>query len=123
MSAARTSIVVGDPVIAAVAARAAAATPGVVRLEPGVRGLVGTAVRLGRQRLTGNQPAPAEGVRVRRTTAGLQVSVDIAIGAHRRAADIGPAVQQEIVRAVREQTGERVDEVCVCVLDIEPEQR
>ncbi|MBF6577066.1 hypothetical protein IU415_26965, partial [Nocardia farcinica] len=52
-----TVLVVEPAVVAAVAARAAAAVPGVRRLEPGVRGLVGSVLRAGRQRLAGADPA------------------------------------------------------------------
>ncbi|GAA5060112.1 Asp23/Gls24 family envelope stress response protein [Nocardia callitridis] len=117
-------IVIGPAVVAAVAARAAATTPGVQRLEPGVRGLVSTLMRAGKQRVTNSESASSDGVRVRSTLAGvLSVQVDVVISGERRAAEIGAAVQREVVRAVREQTGEVVDEVSVSILDIEPESR
>lgn len=58
MTDATAQIVVEDRVLAAVAARAALATPGVSRLEPGMRGLVSSLVRVGKQRWTGAEPAP-----------------------------------------------------------------
>ncbi len=117
-------VVIEAPVVAAVAARAARATPGVVRLEPGVRGLVSSLVRVGRQRLTNAEAAASEGVRVRRTAAGaLSVQVDLVISAERAAALVGHAVQQEVSRVVFEQTGQTVDEVSVFILDIEPERQ
>ncbi|MFG1797575.1 Asp23/Gls24 family envelope stress response protein [Nocardia sp. NPDC049149] len=117
-------VVIEAPVIAAVAAQAARATPGVVRLEPGVRGLVSTLVRVGKQRLTNADPAASEGVRVRKNAAGeLSVQVDVVISAARAAAVVGHAVQQEVSRVVFEQTGQQVDEVSVSILDIEPERR
>ncbi|MBF6351603.1 MULTISPECIES: Asp23/Gls24 family envelope stress response protein [Nocardia] len=118
MTAARATVIVAAPVIAAVAAHAAANTPGVVRLEPGVRGLLDTVVRTGRQRWTGTEPAPAGGIRIRQTGAGLVVSADITIAAGRPAAEIGCAVQRRITEAVREHTGQQVDRVCVCIIDI-----
>ncbi|MFB8278043.1 Asp23/Gls24 family envelope stress response protein [Nocardia colli] len=112
------------PVVAAVAAQAACAVPGVVRLEPGVRGLVSSLVRVGKQRLTNTDPAASEGVRVRRSAGGaLSVQVDVVISADRPAAVIGHAVQQEVSRVVFEQTGQTVDEVSVTILDIEPERQ
>lgn len=123
MTAGPLSVVVEPPVIAAVAAGAAAATPGVVRLEPGIRGGVSTALRAGRRRWKGLDPAPAEGVRVRRGETGLLVQVDIAIAADRPAAEVGHAVQEDVTRVVWEQTGQRVAEVWVTILDIEPEVR
>lgn len=116
-------VVIETPVVAAVAAQAACATPGVVRLEPGVRGLVSALVRVGKQRLTVADPAPSEGVRVRRSTSGaLSVQVDVVISADRMAAAVGHAVQEEVSRVVFEQTGQTVDEVSVSILDIEPER-
>ncbi|MGW1738801.1 Asp23/Gls24 family envelope stress response protein [Nocardia sp. NPDC001965] len=110
--------VVAAPVIAAVAAHAAANTPGVVRLEPGFRGLLNTFVRAGRQRWSDTDPAPADGVRIRHTPTGLVVSADITIGADGQAIEIGHAVQRQITRAVLEHTGQQVDRVCVCIIDI-----
>lgn len=119
-----TVLVVEPAVVAAVAARAAAAVPGVRRLEPGVRGLVGSVLRAGRQRLAGADPARADGVRVRRTNdGGVRVAVDLVVTADADVAAVGRAVQREITRVVAEQTGEDVGEVAVLVLDIEPEAR
>ncbi|WP_327151020.1 Asp23/Gls24 family envelope stress response protein [Nocardia sp. NBC_01329] len=117
----RVSLVVAAPVIAAVCAHTAAATPGVVRLEPGLRGLASAAWRAGRQRWSDTDPAPGHGVRVRRSDTRLRVWVDITISATARATDVGCAVQRAIVRSVLENTGDHVDEVSVCVLDIAPE--
>ncbi|MFI6214889.1 Asp23/Gls24 family envelope stress response protein [Nocardia brasiliensis] len=117
-------VVIETPVIAAVAAHAARATPGVIRLEPGVRGLVSSLLRVSKQRLTSADPAPSEGVRVRRSASGaLSVQVDLVISAERAAAVIGQVVQQEVSRVVFEQTGQAVDEVSVSILDIEPERQ
>ncbi|WP_227996029.1 Asp23/Gls24 family envelope stress response protein [Nocardia australiensis] len=115
--------VIEAPVVAAVAAWAAAATTGVVRLEAGVRGLFTTMVRAGRQRWTDMDPAPSEGVRVRRTTSGvLNIDIDVVIAAGTHAAEVGRAVQQRVAGAVLEQTGQAVDAVSVVILDIEPER-
>lgn len=122
MTTGRTEIVVAAPVIAAVAAHAAANTPGVVRLEPGVRGLLNTFVRAGRQRWTDTDPAPADGVRIQHTQTGLVVSADITIATGGQAAAIGHAVQQQITRAVLDHTGQQVDRVCVCIIDIAGQQ-
>ncbi|QIS03107.1 Asp23/Gls24 family envelope stress response protein [Nocardia brasiliensis] len=117
-------VVIEAPVVAAVAAHAARATPGVIRLEPGVRGLVSTLLRVSKQRLTSAEPASSEGVRVRRRASGaLSVQVDLVISAERAAALIGHAVQQEVSRVVFEQTGQVVEEVSVSILDIEPERQ
>ncbi|MFQ6396563.1 Asp23/Gls24 family envelope stress response protein [Nocardia sp. KC 131] len=119
-----TSVTVVEPqVVAAVAAWAAAATIGVTRLEPGVRGLFTTLVRAGRHRWTEVDPAPTEGVRVRRSTGGaLRVDVDVVIAADTHAGDVGRAVQRQVAATVLEQTGQSVAEVTVAILDIEQER-
>lgn len=117
-------LVVADAVVASVAARAAAAVPGVVRVEPGLRGLVAELTRAGKQLWSGYETAPTDGVRVLRDDGGaLGAQLEVAIGAERHAGAVGAAVQHEVVRTVREQTGVRLDEVSVTVVDIEPEAR
>ncbi|MET7772959.1 Asp23/Gls24 family envelope stress response protein [Nocardia sp. NPDC005366] len=115
-------IVIEPAVVAAVSARAALATPGVVRLEPGIRGLVSTLVRVGRQRWAGADPVPAEGVVVRRDEDGaLHVGMNVVLSGDRQVAAVGYAVQREVTRVVSEQTGVVVADVSVSVLDIEPD--
>lgn len=115
-----TEFVIADAVIASVAARAAATTPGVVRLEPGLKGLVTAWTRATRQRWKGLDPAPADGVRVRSAEGTVSVQVDIVTSALDQAAAVGQAVQRGVTRAVAEETGIRVEEVSVSILDIEP---
>lgn len=115
-----TELIVGDAVIAAVAARAAASVSGVARLEPGVLGLVGQLARTGRRLWIGQEPAASAGVRVRRTGGLLSLQVDLALTASAHVGEVGRAVQQAVARAVTEDTGTEVDEVTVWVLDIEP---
>ncbi|MGK3200201.1 Asp23/Gls24 family envelope stress response protein [Amycolatopsis sp. MEPSY49] len=112
--------VIADPVIAGVAARAAITTPGVVRLEPGLRGLVTAWTRAARQRWKGLDPAPADGVRVRTTDGRVSVEVDLVTSAADQAAAVGRAVQRSVGRFVTEQTGLAVDGVSVSIMDIEP---
>ncbi|MET8848416.1 Asp23/Gls24 family envelope stress response protein [Amycolatopsis sp. NPDC004625] len=115
--------VVADPVIASVAARAAITTPGVVRLEPGLRGLVTAWTRATRQRWKGLDPAPADGVRVRTADGRVTVHIDLVAAAADQAAAVGRAVQRAVTRFVAEQTGLVVDEVSVSIMDIEPADR
>ncbi|MGW4059150.1 Asp23/Gls24 family envelope stress response protein [Amycolatopsis sp. NPDC004747] len=115
--------VIADPVIAGVAARAAITTPGVVRLEPGLRGLVTAWTRAARGRWRGLDPAPSDGVRVRTTDGRVTVQIDLVTSAADQAAAVGRAVQRSVTRFVAEQTGLVVDEVSVSILDIEPEAR
>ncbi|SFW55769.1 Asp23/Gls24 family envelope stress response protein [Amycolatopsis australiensis] len=112
--------VIEDPVIAGVAARAAIGTPGVVRLEPGLRGLVTGWTRAARQRWQGLDPAPADGVRVRTADGRVTVRIDLVTAAADQAAAVGRAVQRAVGRSVTEQTGVVVDEVSVSIMDIEP---
>lgn len=118
---AMTEFVIDDVVIAGVAARAAAGTPGVVRLEPGLTGLVVAWGRAARGRWKGITPAPAEGVTVHSSDGGLSVRVDVVISGADQAAAVGQAVQRSVARAVAEDVGISVDEVSVSILDIEPE--
>lgn len=113
-------LVVGDAVIAGVAARAAILVEGVARLEPGVLGLIGHLARTGRHLWVGQEPMPSAGVRVRRSGGLLGIQVDLALTATGQVGEVGRAVQRAVTRAVAEHTGADVDEVTVCVLDIEP---
>ncbi|WP_194818452.1 Asp23/Gls24 family envelope stress response protein [Nocardia sp. XZ_19_385] len=112
-------LVVGEPVIAGVAARAAARVPGVARLEPGVLGLVGQLVRSGRQLWSGQEPAPSAGVRVRRAGGVVDIQINLALSASGNVAEVGRAVQRAVAEAVTEATGAEVDSVRVYVVDIE----
>ncbi|MBB4687439.1 Asp23/Gls24 family envelope stress response protein [Amycolatopsis jiangsuensis] len=111
--------VIAEPVVASVAARAAIETSGVVRLEPGLRGLVTAWTRAARQRWRGLEPAPADGVRVRTVEGRLTVEIDVVVSSVDQAAAVGRAVQRSVTRAVAEQTGASVDAVTVSILDIE----
>ncbi|MFI5783854.1 Asp23/Gls24 family envelope stress response protein [Nocardia sp. NPDC051570] len=122
--AAEPELVVSDTVVAALAARAAAAVPGVARLEIGLRELVGALTRAGKRLWSGQEFASTDGVRVRSTGDGvLAVQIDLAVAAGHRAAEVGVRVQQEVMRVVAEQAGVRVDEVSVQILDVDPEPR
>ncbi|SFA77144.1 Uncharacterized conserved protein YloU, alkaline shock protein (Asp23) family [Amycolatopsis marina] len=116
-----TEFVIDDVVIAGVAARAAAGTPGVVRLEPGLTGLVVAWSRAARGRWKGITPAPAEGVTVQSSGDELSVRVDIVVSGADQAAAVGQAVQRGVARAIAEDVGLRVAGVSVSILDIEPE--
>ncbi|GEM30846.1 hypothetical protein NN3_18530 [Nocardia neocaledoniensis NBRC 108232] len=115
-----TELVVGDAVIAGVAAAAAARVPGVARLEPGVLGLVGQLARSGRQLWIGQEPAASAGVRVRRAGGLLHIQIDLALSGSGAVVEVGRAVQRAVSEAVTESTGAEVDSVRVNVLDIEP---
>jgi uncharacterized alkaline shock family protein YloU len=110
---------VGPSVVAAVAVNAATAVPGVLRVEPGLVGLMGSVVRTARQRIRGQEPAPKEGVRVEFVGAGtVRVEVDVVISGQYQAAAVGHALQRAVAGAVNESTGLTVAEVGVSVIDI-----
>ncbi|AUI57299.1 Asp23/Gls24 family envelope stress response protein [Amycolatopsis sp. BJA-103] len=113
--------VISPPVIAAVAAHAAAKVPGVVRLEPGLRGLAGSLTRIARQRIKGLEPAPTEGVRafLDHDPPGVRVEIDVSLSGLDQAAATAQAVQRAVSRAVTEATGLTPSAVSVSILDIE----
>ncbi|RSM60746.1 hypothetical protein DL991_39790 [Amycolatopsis sp. WAC 01375] len=114
-----TETVISPPVIAAVAAHAAAKVPGVVRLEPGLRGLAGSLTRIARQRIKGLEPAPTEGVRAVVDQDDVRVEIDLSLSGLDQAAATAQAVQRAVSRAVTEATGLTPSAVSVSILDIE----
>jgi hypothetical protein len=100
--------------------------PGVVRVEPGLAGLVASVVRSARQRLRGLDPAPIEGATVEFEPAGerndgghtVRVQVDVVISGQDQATAVGRAVQRAVSGAVGEATGLTVSEVDVSITDI-----
>ncbi|MFF2551129.1 Asp23/Gls24 family envelope stress response protein [Nocardia sp. NPDC058058] len=123
MSSRRAELVVADPVVAGVAVRAALDVPGVVRVEHGLRGLVAAFNRAGKQLWSGYELASTKGVRVHRNGGVLAVELELSIAAGQHAGALGAEVQDAVMRTVRAQTGVRVDEVSVTIIDIEPEAR
>lgn len=118
--------VIKEPVVAAVAVHAAQAVPGVVRLEPGLLGLVGSLARSASQRISGLDPAPTAGVRVsfERTLGAppdqrVSLEVDMVTSGQDQAAAVAQAVQRAVSRAVTAATGLTVTGVTVSILEIE----
>ncbi|OLR91842.1 hypothetical protein BJP25_23675 [Actinokineospora bangkokensis] len=111
---------VGTPVLAALAADAAAGVAGVVRLEVGVTDLVGTVVHQARLRLAGVTPAPADGVRVRvdQRDGGVEVELDLAVDGFDQVTAVARAVQRAVRDRVLHATGIRLRAVAVSVLTI-----
>ncbi len=115
--------VIGDPVIAAIAAHAATSVAGVVRLEPGVSGLVTALTRSVRQQIKGLNPAPTEGVRVQRRQAEsgatvMSLEIDLVTSTQDQAAAVGRAVQRAVTKIVFDATGLLPAEVRVSIMDI-----
>ncbi|MEU4669402.1 hypothetical protein AB0F91_15795 [Amycolatopsis sp. NPDC023774] len=114
--------VIADPVVASVAARAALDTPGVVRLEPGLRGLVTAWTRAARGRWQGWIPRRSTGCACAASKVGCR-SRSTSFSAFDQPAAVGRAVQRSVTRVVAEQTGLAVDAVVVSIVDIELERR
>ncbi|MER5465980.1 Asp23/Gls24 family envelope stress response protein [Streptomyces sp. NPDC002668] len=119
----RTQWVIAEPVIAAVAARAAVGVPGVVRLEPGLTGLASQVTRSARQKIHGLAPAPTEGVKVTADRSAVpsirRVSVGLVTSGQDQAVAVGRAVQREVTRAVADATGLTPQAVVVSIMDID----
>jgi uncharacterized alkaline shock family protein YloU len=111
--------VVREPVIAAIAAHAAAGVAGVLRTEPSLSGLVTSMTRSIRQRMAGVDAAPTEGVRAEVDGGLVWLEVAVAIRSRAKATAVGQAVQRAVAEAVREATGYAVAEVAVSILHID----
>ncbi|HEY1916495.1 MAG TPA: Asp23/Gls24 family envelope stress response protein [Streptosporangiaceae bacterium] len=109
-----------ESVVAAIAVHAATQVPGVLRMEPGLSGLVTSVTRSLRQRLAGVDPAPAEGARAEIDDGKVWLDVAVAVGRQDQAAAVGQAVQRAVAQAVRDATGYPVGEVAVSILHIDP---
>lgn len=115
-----TSVVIREPVLAAVAAEAACRVPGVVRLEAGVLGLVSGMVRGARERVCGRALADTDGVRVEVGEDGARIAVDLVVSGRDQAAAVAGAVRRTVGAAVTAATGVPVASVVVTILDVEP---
>jgi uncharacterized alkaline shock family protein YloU len=111
---------VADDVVAAVAAHAAAGTPGVVRMAPGVEGLVGEFGRRTRQRVGLAGGPPTEGVEVDRVDGGaVTLRLDIVTDGRDNAAAVATTAQRAVAREVVGNTGVEVASVGITILDID----
>jgi uncharacterized alkaline shock family protein YloU len=108
---------VDESVLATLAAHAALGTPGVVRLEPGLAGLLRQVTRVG-GRLAGTA-TPAAGVTVRYDGDIPVIHLDVVISGERQAAAVGVATQRAVADAVTANTGVPEPVVTVSILDIE----
>lgn len=119
----RAQWLIAEPVIAAIAARAAVGVPGVVRLEPGLTGLASQVARSVRQKINGLAPAPTEGVRITvdhsAVPSSLRASIDMVASGYDQAGAVGRAVQREVTRAVADATGLAPQAVVVSIMDID----
>jgi uncharacterized alkaline shock family protein YloU len=121
MTAGRTTI--ASPVVEKIAALAAAGTPGVLRLEPGV-GALATALR---HRLQAHLPGSGQdgapsAAGVRATVTGDQAAIEVALTVElgQPVAAIAARAQRSIARAVTELTGLAPASIAVTVVDVAP---
>ncbi|TCP56915.1 putative alkaline shock family protein YloU [Tamaricihabitans halophyticus] len=121
MNAARVDWVVAEPVIASIAADAASRTPGVLRLQPGLAGLVGSVGRMARQRVRGLSSAPREGVTVELTDGAADIHLYLTLAGFAPAQQLAAAVQRAVAGAVHEDTGVVVRSVAITIIDIDTE--
>ena len=107
--------------LAEAAATAARSVAGVVRLQPGLVGLLKQFAAQAWERATGRPVPDVAGIDVDlRADGSVQVSARIVTAAGYRAADVGDAVHAAISKAVDSATGS-VSEVRVRIVEIELE--
>jgi uncharacterized alkaline shock family protein YloU len=112
-------IVIAGEVIAAIGAHAAAGTPGVVRLESSLGGLLTGLGRTARRRVAGINPAPVTGTSATMAGEHVLMRVEIAVAGDRQAAATAADVQRSVARAVTANTGLPVAGVTVVILDVD----
>jgi uncharacterized alkaline shock family protein YloU len=110
--------VIAREVVAAIGAHAAAVTPGVIRLETSVGGLLTGLGRSARYRIAGITPAPVTGTSAAVSNGQASLQIEIAVSGDRQAAGTAAAVQRSVSRAVTAGTGLLVTGVRVVILDI-----
>lgn len=111
--------IITEPVIAAIAAHVATRTPGVVRLEPGVVGVLREMTTIVRRRAGFAVTAPVEGVQVRFDGDAVRIHLDLVVTADRQAAATAVAAQRAVAEAVTASTGISAPAVSVSILDID----
>ncbi|MFC0626179.1 hypothetical protein [Kribbella deserti] len=107
------------------AARAARAVPGVVRLQPGVWGLLRQFAVRAWEQTTGKVLPDIAGVDARLVEDGtrLRVELRIVVSIHSQAAAVGAAVHEAVTVAAIEAAGKPVEvTVHIVEIDLEPQQ-
>lgn len=123
MTAAAVEVVLAESVVAAVAAHAARRTPGVLRVETGLGGLVQRFAVRARHEVRADsdvedRPADAGGVDVELAGDVADVRVDIAVRAGVAVTPCAHDVQRRVVEALVTDVGLRQVRVAVSVLDV-----
>lgn len=105
--------------VAAAAAEAARATPGVVRLQPRIWGLVQQLSLQMWERATGRPYPDTAGVEVDIDDAVVAVDISLVLHGRSQAAAVADAVQRAVPPAVTAATGLTVSAVTVHITDID----
>jgi hypothetical protein len=115
------------------AANAARAVPGVVRLQPGVLGLLRHFAAQAWTQATGRELPDIAGVDADLTRGQLRIDVRVVVSVFYQAAEVGAAVQQAVTAALADlgevdEAGEVGDEparirVHIVEIDLEPNRR
>ena len=105
--------------VAAAAAQAARATPGVVRLQPNLWGLVRRFSQQVWERVTGKPYPDVAGVEVQLDDESATIELTLVTDGRHPAASIAAAAQRAVVEAVTTQTGLAVTSVAVHVCEID----
>lgn len=115
-------VIIDATVAAAIAAHAACTVAGVVRLEPGLSGLVTHLAARARHQVRQadpSGPAPAEGVEVDVDGATARVHIDLVTSAGPQAATVAHQVQAAVAQSLLVNAGVTVTRVSVSILDID----
>ncbi|WP_219418697.1 Asp23/Gls24 family envelope stress response protein [Pseudonocardia nigra] len=102
-----------------VAARAARAVPGVVRLQPGVWGLVRQLAAEAFEQATGQQLPDIAGVQADLDDDGVHLELQIVVDGGYRAGTVGAAVQHAVTAAVPAAIDRAVTAFTVLIVEIE----
>ncbi len=105
--------------VALAAAQAARATPGVVRLQPGLWGLVRRLAQQAWERATGQPYPDLDGVEVHLDAESAEIELTLVTDGSIPAASVVTAVQGSVSDAVTAQTGLAVRSVAVHVSEID----
>ncbi|TDD51513.1 hypothetical protein E1263_30060 [Kribbella antibiotica] len=104
------------------AALAARAVGGVVRLQPGIKGLLRQFGAQAWQRATGRDMPDVAGVHIELTEIEVQAEVRIVVGVDHLAAEVGRKVHEAVVSALEAATG-RTAVVRIRIVEFELEPR
>lgn len=115
-------LIIDETVAAAIAAHAAGAVPDVVRLEPGLSGLITHLAAHARDQLRpadSDRAAPTEGVDVDVDGSTARVHLNVVTCGDTQAATVAHQVQSAVAQALKANAGLTATVISVSILDIE----